>query len=279
MKAPVACPNCGSSFSVSKDNEGKRAKCPKCEQPFIIKFSERTTTNSDALESPVRPPATLPTVASSSVEFNKPKPLNPALKLSVSTLPKWVTIAAPAAATLIVGYFIGREHIKYQLRSAVRDVATAFSEGLSKNLSGSSSAPAVNTTSAAEAAPEPVPERSIGEPFNGNGFSLTLVSARIGIAQIKEFNGDIATGQDPVLILSFKIDNTDERKILRYREGNQFLAPHFLLKDDVDNVIRGVSYGYTSMPIGALTGKKILHRAARQLMLSFSQNHFQRQSF
>lgn len=68
--------------------------------------------------------------------------------------------------------------------------------------------------------------------------------------------GEIGTGENPDLILSFAFANTDDRRILRFREGNQFLAGHFQLRDDVDNVIRGINYGIASKPVGALTGSE-----------------------
>jgi hypothetical protein len=34
------------------------------------------------------------------------------------------------------------------------------------------------------------------------------------------------------------------------------MAGHFRLRDDVDNVIRGINYGIASKPVGALTGSE-----------------------
>ena len=59
--------------------------------------------------------------------------------------------------------------------------------------------------------------------------------------------------------------NLDERKILTFREANQFGPNNFRIKDDVDNVIRGVNFGFSLKVIGALKlediepGKTVSH--------------------
>jgi hypothetical protein len=89
-----------------------------------------------------------------------------------------------------------------------------------------------------------------------------LDGAKIATTQLKTAMGGTSEGKDPDLILSFTITNLDDRRILRFREGNQFLGGHFKLKDDVDNVIRGVDYGIMSKPIGALTGTEDIQPGA-----------------
>ncbi len=87
-------------------------------------------------------------------------------------------------------------------------------------------------------------------------FEITLVEARIDRPEIKDLFDDVGHGKNPVLIFVFRVKNTHNRKILRHREENMFLAGYFQLRDDVDNVIRGVSYGAGSKPVGALTGNE-----------------------
>ncbi len=49
------CPNCNARFTVKEQNVGKRAKCPKCSQPFIIEeFVEAP------VETPIEAPAQAP---------------------------------------------------------------------------------------------------------------------------------------------------------------------------------------------------------------------------
>jgi hypothetical protein len=103
---------------------------------------------------------------------------------------------------------------------------------------------------------------TIGQPHKTDKFTFTLDGAKIATTQLKTAMGDTREGKDPDLILSFTITNIDDRRILRFREGNQFLGGHFKLIDDVDNVIRGVDYGIMSKPIGALTGTEDIQPGA-----------------
>jgi len=100
---------------------------------------------------------------------------------------------------------------------------------------------------------EPLP-LAIGQPHKTDQFSFTLDGAKIATTQLKSAMGGSSAGKDPDLILSFTFTNLDDRRILRFREGNQFMAGHFKLRDDVDNVIRGVNYGIMSKPVGSLSG-------------------------
>lgn len=262
MKAPVACPNCESSFSVSRANEGKRAKCPKCEQPFVISFASPEETEPAfpefAAESPPPVPPTIARPAESQpqiqtvVESKDDSRRELATKRSV-TLPQWAVIAIPALITLVLGYFIGREHLKYQMKSALTDVADAFSKGFAGEAGDSV---ASSSFAAAEPAAEPLPQLMIGKTHQADGFAITLTNAKVSISKVKDMMGEIGTGKNPDLALSFAFVNTDDRRILRFREGNQFMAGNFRLRDDVDNVIRGINYGIASKPVGALTGSE-----------------------
>jgi hypothetical protein len=166
-------------------------------------------------------------------------------------IPQWAIITLPAIATLILGYFLGREHLKYQMRSALSDVASAFSEGFkSPTASGNS------TLGSLETPEEPIPQLMIGKSHSGDGFAITLASAKVAKPKVKDLMGDLGEGKNPDLILTFTFANTDERRILRFRKANQFLAGHFRLRDDVDNVIRGINYGFGNEPVGALTGSE-----------------------
>lgn len=127
----------------------------------------------------------------------------------------------------------------------------------SRTVTDSATTPDTGTNPEPDSAPlppaDPLP-LSIGQAHKTDQFSFTLDGAKIATTQLKSAMGDTREGKDPDLILSFTITNLDDRRILRFREGNQFLAGHFSLQDDVDNDIRGVNYGIMSKPIGALTG-------------------------
>jgi hypothetical protein len=257
MKAPVACPHCDSSFRVPRDKEGKRATCPKCKQPFVITFHDESPAADDFAAFDTSPPPPIPTTP---IQTTAPQPVVTSKSASASrrskkttALPQWAIIALPAIATLILGYFLGREHLKYQMRSALSDVASAFSEGF-KDASGSDSTS--STLDSVETSAEPLPQLPIGQTHKGDGFAITLTNAKIEKPKVKDMMGDVGMAKNPDLVLSFTFANTDDRKILRFRRGNQFMAGHFRLRDDVDNVIRGVNYGMGAKPVGALTGSE-----------------------
>ncbi len=184
----------------------------------------------------------------------QPKPKSPLSVKRTFSLPQWAIIAVAAIATLILGYFIGREHLKYQMRSTLSEVAEAFSEGFGSD--DSTSATLERHPSATEAVDEPLPQLLIGKTHQADGFAITLKDAKIAVSKVKDLMGDIRTSKTPDLAFSFTFANTDERRILRFREGNPFMKGHFRLRDDVDNVIRGVNYGITANPVGSLTGSE-----------------------
>jgi hypothetical protein len=94
----------------------------------------------------------------------------------------------------------------------------------------------------------------LGKPHDAPGFRATLLDARIDLPELKDWSGEIRRGEDPNLILQFRVKNTDERKILRYQE--LLLTSNFELHDDASNSIRGVTHGGVYSAVGALTGSE-----------------------
>lgn len=280
MKESISCPNCGTSFSVARENEGKRAKCAKCQQSFTIQFAESQPKVTDILDVSHEPNRTSPTVATIVSPPDLPTPKFTVTKRAASksvTIPQWAVIAGPAILTLVAGYFIGREHVKYQIRSSFENAAEAFSKAFQKGPLGANQAagsskiessvskdspsassgadPSVEKPSSREVPlPTSKPRQfQLGESAQGKGFTIALKDARIEAPVVKDIMGQDAKGKDRVLILSFDFANTDDRRILRFKEDNPFMGSHFKLRDDVDNGIRGVRYGIGAKPKGALT--------------------------
>ena len=159
-------------------------------------------------------------------------------------LPQWAIIAIPAIVTLILGYFIGQEHLKYQMRSAIGDFTSAFA-GFRKGNSPS------------ESTRVPLTQLMIGQTYKTKQFAITLNKAKIETTKIN-FMGKITDGLSPDLMLSFTIANTDDRKILRHSLAKEFkVMAYFRLRDDVGNEIRKVNYGFSSTIPGALTSTEI----------------------
>lgn len=247
MKSPIGCPGCGSSFAVGREAEGKNAKCPKCGQRFVVSFSTLAPSTAD-IDSPPVPALDESAGEIEAIPAPKVKAKRRKGKQTNSPLPQWLLISLPAVATLVVGYFLGREHVKYELRSALSGIAKPFAElGLANDAdkeAGAVSPPA-----------KEIPTLTIGETYAADMFDLTVVAAKVGRPEVRTMLGnETALADDPALILTLRFTNTDKRKILQFERPNMFLAGPFKLRDDVGNVIRGVSYGVGNTPVGALTG-------------------------
>jgi hypothetical protein len=198
------------------------------------------------------------------------------LKSENKTIPQWALIAIPAVVALTAGYFIGREHLKYQIRSSLANVASNISKELKNGPSEVRRSGDSNATTAVEKSTSnriPTSEKTlqfaVGESVSQNGFTITLKSARVEIPELKDILGQAAKGKEPLLILSFDIANTDDRRILRFKEDNPFMASHFKMRDDVGNVIRGVTFGIGSKPNGALTSSDDIQPGAAASHVAF----------
>ena len=95
-----------------------------------------------------------------------------------------------------------------------------------------------------------------GIPFVAPEFEISITEAPIDRPEVKALFGDTGRAKNPGLILVFRVKNTHDRKILRCRKENMFMAGHFQMRDDVDIVICGMNYGTGSKPVGALTGSE-----------------------
>ncbi|MEZ6008263.1 MAG: hypothetical protein R3F05_10930 [Planctomycetota bacterium] len=101
-----------------------------------------------------------------------------------------------------------------------------------------------------------------GAPAEAEGITLAVASVRVGTTAVHGFGGP-GRGTNPDLQIALAISNTSDRKILRYDTPNRFMASPFQLRDDVDNVIRGVRYGAGSEVVGALTGNEDFEPGSR----------------
>jgi len=164
-----------------------------------------------------------------------------------------IKIIALTTLALALGYVIGRQHVKYQIQSRLSELESVFSGGPPRSSSRFEGGPAGQTNTAAPQA-ERVPQLQIGQTFKGDGFAITLNSAAVFEPEVRGMLGDRVYFKSPDLILSFTFTNTDDRKILSFYPANMFTAGDFRLRDDVDNVIRGMDYGFGNELVDALTG-------------------------
>ncbi len=289
-KIQTSCPNCLKTFEVPKEYDGKRATCASCKSKFVVSASDSVaaTTDQKVLEENA---AFLPTwivfpkegeaIGSSPKQFEKFPPLpvpistgNQTVTVAPTTFHEtlnrvmkfdsrvWVPLAV-GLASLFSGYVIGREHLKYQLRSAVQQVFRNPFSGMGADPEITS--PAVNS-------PQEKAPLNIGQRFEIPGLALTLTNVTRGKATLKSRIGITAPGKQlsegEHLTFTFTITNMEERKERFFYESN-----NFSLKDDVGNRIRGVDFGFAFAVVGAfpdgqiIPGQTVRHAAVFSLPL------------
>jgi predicted Zn finger-like uncharacterized protein len=235
-KKRASCAHCGASFSVPASAEGKSAKCPKCGKTFTISFPPAAPVSppppATAPGNPSLPPAPSPTPAGSR-------------RISV---PFWAIVTAPAVVSLIVGYFAGREHLKYQMRSAFANAGKAFVEGIKDSLPPGLK----DRAEAKEPEPDPPPRIKLGQAYDAGGFSVQVVAASIRHPQVKGLRGDASPSEKPLLVVEMQFTNKDDRKVVTFREDRGLGGSVFRLKDDVGNTVRPVTFGFANKVVGAL---------------------------
>lgn len=234
-KRRATCPHCSAGFTVPGDAEGKSAKCPKCGNTFAITFQQPTP------DSPA-PAVTSPTPAQVATRA----PASAASSRRIS-LPLWAIVAGPAVACLIVGYVAGREHLKYQMRSAVADAGKAFAEGLRHAFPGMPD-PSVEP----EQKPDPPPRVALGDTYDAGGFTVQVLEAVMRRPAVKGMTGDVSSSKEPLLTIQVRFTNKDDRKVLTFREDRLRGGSAFRLRDDVDNVVRPVNFGLGTQVVGAM---------------------------
>ena len=235
-KKRASCTHCGASFSVPTSAEGKAAKCPKCGKTFTISFP---------LAAPVSPPPPAPAPGKPSLP-PAPSP-TPAGSRRIS-VPFWAIVTAPAVVSLILGYFAGREHLKYQMQSAFANAGKALAEGIRDSLPPGLK----DRAEAKEPESAPPPRVPLGEAYDAGGFSVQVVGASIRHPQVKGLRGDASPSEDPLLVIEMQFTNKDDRKVVTFRDDRGLGGSVFRLKDDVGNVVRPVTFGFANKVVGAL---------------------------
>ncbi len=248
----TSCPNCSKAFDVPTEYLGKRATCASCKNKFVVAAVEPIAPVDgyarqaepafpDPAEPPYKPTQSPPPTPSQA----KPVPVMAPAKRFVE--PKtWVPVLV-GVCSLVVGFFAGREQMKYQIRSTMQQAFQSAFPGLAPK-------PAANANVTKAPAPVELPPLAIGQRFEKPGFALALTKASIGKAKLKAVIGKTTfESDDDYLIMSFMFSNTEDRKQRAFHDsGSKFSGSQFQLKDDVGNVIRGVDFGYSSKLIGAL---------------------------
>jgi len=140
---------------------------------------------------------------------------------------------ACSLASLVLGYFSGRAHLRSQMRSSFEDAGKKLAKDLQEGLG---KAFAQELVIAPEKEQEPVAKLTLGQPHNTPEASFTLTSARIEIPTLKGGIGKTALKHDnECLVIGLKIRNNDARRQLRLSYGQPFGSKVFTMHDDVGN--------------------------------------------
>lgn len=264
MKVSTTC-SCGRVLKVNSELAGRKVRCPNCQSVVRVpvppqasqpaapaephfesssdyQFSELQSENTPDLGGVKESPVAIPEMQASPVA-------NPQPRRGI-VVPRSAIWTASVIAALVLGYFIGREHFKSQMRSALAEAFSVAKDELTTPVDRNEKTNPLPEPS--EPPPGPSKPLGLGETHSTERFSITLTSARIDRPKIEELGGETSRAESPALLLSFTFANKDERKLLRYWEGNSFGPGYFRLRDDVDNDVRGVTYGYSSKPAGSL---------------------------
>ena len=237
-KKRASCPHCGAGFTVPASAEGKSAKCPKCSKPFTISFLE---------SAPSVAPAPMPLPPGSG---RAPHRAVAAARPSSRrySVPLWALITTPAVVALLVGYFAGREHLKYQMRSAFTNAGRAFAEGIRDSLPPGLQ----DSADKKEQEPEPPPRVSLGKVYDARGFTVQVTGASIRRPDVMDLSGESSPSENPLLVVEMQFTNNDDRKVVTFRDERGLGGSVFRLKDDVGNIVRPVTFGFANKVVGAL---------------------------
>ena len=152
-------------------------------------------------------------------------------------------------ASLALGYFAGREHIRYQMRSSLKDVGKTFVEDIQKEIGKAFSGQAASSGQAddiEEKKPEPVAELALGKTYDSDKAAITVKSAKIERpAIIGGMSREPHQHDEECLVISLAIRNKDDRKQFKvsYDTYEKISSDNvFKLHDDVGNDIQSMFF-------------------------------------
>jgi hypothetical protein len=257
----TACPSCSKEFDVSSEHLGKRAFCVFCKTKFEVAPIVKAFDPEEFFDSQKVPVTTAVTEV--------PKPQTPPevnwgesptkavaikqkSKSTGDTSKIWVPLAV-GFCCLLVGFFAGREQLKYQLRTTLQQ---AFKQAINpSSLESVAQAKKLVPPAAGNPvmpSPEPSPLQ-IGTPVEQATFSIALTKATLGKVSLKGLRSTNDSSED-YLSLFFSITNKDERKQHSLQGDGNFGASRFQVVDDVANVVRAVDFGFSLKVVGAVEG-------------------------
>lgn len=271
----LVCKSCQKAINVADRYQGKKIKCPGCSAPITVPTAsvrpakvvpERAADEDPEYDAgdygqsdngddpwPIAMPAPArrfpaPSAATREVRQDDPSPSR-----------KWV-LPAVSITCLVVGFFAGREQMKYQIFSVFASAADSFAEALSDEpatpqppAERDAQAAQQQPMAAAPAAPAAaqIPVFELNQPYRSGTLAIVLTGGSVGPVTLSSgLTGNFQT-DDHYLTLSFVVQNAHDRKIMTFH-NKSFGPSYWQMVDDVDNVIRGIDFGFGSKVIGAI---------------------------
>jgi len=179
------CPKCG-----HESDEKQRNECPACGIVYA-KFSSNRP----------KAPKFAPEVKSQAQSVHPAKDTPAPRKI---TIPAWLI---PAIIGLIVGYFTGREHVKYELRQTFKAAADGVRKSFGTALGGIGSEKKAEPLPSKTKVPSPFSAVLINKEFQEADFGVGIRDAIIFSVNFKNLTGKDIRAFDGKLIFTDLLDN------------------------------------------------------------------------
>lgn len=220
------CPKCG--YARRSSDTAPAYECPKC-GVIYAKAKPRGSVDSIGIEQ-----GAIPSGLQNDVDAPKSKG---GLELSQRQL-----LIGALLAGLIIGYFLGREHVKYELRSAFQDAAAGISKGIGNAFGGSDSKPKEKRVKAPDVKKFPIKATLQKKGFfegeyGKNAITFTVDFENTTGKAVRAFDGALVftdlLGNEIISAALAINDPIDQGQKLTWEgklDFNQFIAAHGSLR-------------------------------------------------
>jgi hypothetical protein len=135
--------------------------------------------------------------------------------------------------SLTAGYFAGREHLRYQIRSSFEDAGKQFVRNLKEGFGQALGRPLPEPD---EKPPEPKAKLVLGKPMDTDAASFVVNTARMEYPELKGgIRQTTMKHNEECLVVGLTIHNKDARKQLNVFYGQAYVSNVFTMQDDVGN--------------------------------------------
>jgi hypothetical protein len=239
-KARAHCPHCASRFTLPREYGGRRAKCVRCHQRFVVQFDDGSAANGSHVHSIPQNDPDIRAQAAAVIS----SPFQAAVRESAADqmprrLPRWSLGLLGSAGALVVGFVAGSEYSKYRFRNGT----TQARHSVAKRFVPDVETPALPHAEPSSAAMSDgstrgiLARRMIGESFDADGFTLVLLEARVTTSQDAQTLAAVGIETAAGFIAELQIENTDDQQTLHLHADDMFGPSHFRLRDNADNPI------------------------------------------